>query len=81
MIYGGNREDAVAHYERALELEPESKVVVLEYARRLPDLDSERGTERAREMLTMAAELPIWDAYEEFIQQEIMEEPAALDRG
>ena len=67
-MYGGNRELAVVHYERALELAPDSKVVLLEYGRRLSELDREGGRERARELLSKAAELPALDAYEEFVQ-------------
>ena len=62
-----------------LELEPESKVVLLEYAARLPELDSERGRERARELLSKALELPVWDASEEFLQKDIVEALAALE--
>ena len=77
-LYKGNRERAVFHYERALELAPESKVVLLEYALRLPDLDREGGRERARLLLSKAAELPVLDAYGEFIQQDVLEALAKL---
>ncbi len=72
-IYGGKRESAVFHYERALELAPKSKVVLLEYAFRLPELDHKGGQKRAKELLMKAAELPARDAYEELIQQEVLE--------
>ena len=78
-MYGGSLENAVAHFERAMELEPESKVVLLEYAARLPALDAERGRERARELLSKALELPVWDASEEFLQQDIVEALEALE--
>ena len=80
-IYGGNRENAVIHYERALELAPDSKVVLLEYALRLPELDREGGRERARKLLSKTAELPVRDAYEEFIQQGVLEVLAELEGG
>ena len=73
MMYGANRKSAVIHYERALELAPESKVVLMEYALRLPELDRRGGRARARELLSKAAALPVRDAHEEFIQQEIAE--------
>ncbi len=73
MMYGGKQKSAVVHYERALELVPDSKVVLFEYAIRLPDLDRRGGRERARELLSKAAEIPVRNAHEEFIQQEIME--------
>lgn len=73
MMYGGKQKSAVIHYERALELAPDSKVVLFEYAIRLPELDRRGGRERARELLSKAAEIPVRNAQEEFIQQEIKE--------
>lgn len=78
-LYKGNRENAVVHYERALELAPDSKVVLLEYALRLPELDREGGRERAGELLSKAAELPARDAFEEFIQQAVLEALTELE--
>ena len=72
-MHGGNRVNAVIHYERALQLAPDAKVLLFEYGRRLPELDSARGRERAEEMLSRAAELPVRDAYEELVQEEILE--------
>jgi len=78
-IYGANREDAVHHYERALELAPDSKVLLYEYAISLHGLDEERGAERAREMLEKALELPVRDVYEEYVHLDILDrlEPLA----
>ena len=42
-MYGGNRPAAVVLFEQALQLAPESRVVLYEYAIRLPDLDEENG--------------------------------------
>ena len=80
-LYKGKRESAVIHYERALELAPESKVILLEYALRLPELDREGGRERAEELLSKAAVLPARDAYEEFIHQAVLEALAELEGG
>lgn len=80
-MYKASREKAVVHYERALELAPDSKVVLLEYAIRLPELDREGGRERAGALLSKAAELPVRDAYEEFIQQDVLEALAELEAG
>ncbi|MCY3772102.1 MAG: hypothetical protein OXG98_08790 [Gemmatimonadetes bacterium] len=80
-LYKGNRENAVMHYERALELAPDSKAILFEYALRLPELDREGGRERAVEMLSKAAGLPARDAYEEFIQQDILEALAESEGG
>lgn len=80
-LYKGKRESAIIHFERALELAPDSKVVLLEYALRLPDLDREDGRDRARVLLSKAAELPTRDAYGEFIQQDVLDALAELERG
>ena len=78
-MYGRNREDAIAHFEHALELAPDSKAVLLEYARRLPQLDEEAGAERAMEMLTKALELPVRDAYEDYVHFEVLDALDALE--
>ena len=78
-MFGGNREEAIIHFERALELAPDSKVVLLEYALRLPELDRDGGRERARAMLSHAVEVPAPDAYGEFIHGDIVEALASLD--
>ena len=75
-MYGGKKEEAVRHFERALELAPESKVVLHEYAIRLPRLDEENGRERAHEMLEKALGLPVLDAYENYVHLDILD---ALD--
>ena len=80
-MYRGNRENAVIHYERALELAPDSKVVLFEYALRLPYLDREDGRARARKMLSKAAELPTRDAYQAFIQQGVLDALTELEDG
>ena len=78
-MFGGDREEAIIHFERALELAPDSKAVLLEYGLRLPELDRDGGRERAREMLSRAAELPARDAYGEFIHGDVVEALASLD--
>ncbi|MYA63891.1 MAG: hypothetical protein F4139_00040 [Gemmatimonadetes bacterium] len=72
-MYGGKKEEAVVHFERALELAPESKVVLYEYAIRLPDLDEENGTQRAREMLEKALAVPVLDAYEDYLHLDVLD--------
>ena len=75
-MYGGRKEEAVVHYERALELAPKSKVVMYEYAIRLPELDKEGGRERALAMLEKAIGLPVADEYENYIHLDLLD---ALD--
>ncbi len=79
-LYGGNRDQAVSHLERALELAPHSKDVLLTAAVWLAVLDDDDGAERARELLTRAAAIPARDAWEELLQQEIETELAAMER-
>ena len=64
VMYGARKKEAASHYERALELAPESKVVLLDYALRLPKLDGREGKERAGELLEKAVGLPAGDVYE-----------------
>ncbi len=80
-MYGGKKEEAVVYYERALELAPESKVVMYEYAIRLPELDKEGGRERALEMLERAIALPVRDAYEEYIHFDLLDAVKELKDG
>ncbi len=80
-LYKGNREDAISHFERALELAPDSRVILLEYALNLPELDREGGRERAGALLSKAAGLPVRDAYDEFILQDVLEALAELEEG
>ncbi|MCY4647516.1 MAG: hypothetical protein OXE73_11655 [Gammaproteobacteria bacterium] len=80
-MYGGNRPAAVVLFEQALQMAPESRVVLFEYAARLPDLDEENGEERAREMLDRAAQLPIVDAYDGLIQELVLEAIAKREGG
>lgn len=80
-MYGGNRPAAVVLFEQALQMAPESRVVLYEYAIRLPDLDEENGEERAREMLAAAARLPVVDAYDEIIQELVLEAVADRESG
>ena len=76
-IYGANREDAIHHYERAMELAPDSKILLYEYAMSLPVLDEDGGAEAALEMLEKALGLPVLDAHEEWVHLDILD---GLDR-
>ena len=78
-IYGANRKAAISHYERALELVPDSKILLYEYGIRLADLYRDSGEERAREMLETALSRPAQDKYDEYIHREIVD--ALKSRG
>lgn len=79
MFKDANKADAVKHYERALELGGDSKLVRLEYARRLPKLDRKGGRERARALLAEAAASPVGDFHDGLIHEDVLRELAALD--
>lgn len=79
MFKDASREDAVRHFERALELGGGSKRVRLEYARRLPKLDRGGGRERARALLSEAAALPVGDFYDGLVHQAVLKELASLE--
>ena len=79
MFKDANKEDAVKHYERALELGRDSKLVRLEYARRLPKLDRKGGRERARALLAEASASPVGDFHDGLIHEDVLRELAALD--
>ena len=79
VMYGATRKKAVAYFERALELAPESKVVLLDYALRLPKLDKKKGRERAKELLAKAVGLPVGDVYGGFVHERAVAELKALE--
>ncbi len=80
-MYGGSEEEAVTLFERALELAPESRVVLHAYGIRLQRLDKESGTERAREMLERALALPLGDAYDDYVYLDVLDGLDALNEG
>lgn len=77
--YGGSRDDAIHHLERALELAPESKDVLLRCGMEFPRLYEDDGVERARALLTKAAAIPSRDVWEAYLQEEIEAELEALE--
>ena len=79
MMFGADEDDAIEFYERALEGAPEEKIVPLEYAIGLLDLDDDEYREQARRLLQRAIELPVKDAYDDLIHQKAVETLAALD--
>ena len=80
-MYGGKKEEAVKLFDRALELAPESKVVLHAYAIRLPRLDEENGRERAREMLEKALGVLPRDAYEDYVHLDVLDALDELNEG
>ncbi len=81
LLYGSNEEDALAHFERALELAPREKIVLLEYAIALLSLDTIGNHAEARDMLKRAIKLPSKDAHDRIIHRKAVERLTALDGG
>ena len=81
VMYGATKKEAAAHFERALELAPESAVVLLDYALRLPKLAGRKGRERARELLEKAVALPVGDVYGGFVHERAVAALKALAGG
>ncbi len=81
VMYGATKKEAAARFERALELAPESKVVLLDYALRLPKLAGKKGRERARELLEKAVALPVADVYGGFVHERAVAALKALAGG
>lgn len=81
ILYGANEEDALAHFERSLELAPQEKIVLLEYALGLLGLNPEDNRKKARDLLERAISLPAKDAHDRILHRKAIEQLAALDDG
>ena len=79
LLYGANEEDALAYFKRALELAPQEKIVLLEYALGLLSLDTIGNREEARDLLERAIKLPSKDAHDRIVHRKAVEQLAALD--
>ena len=78
-VYGATKKKALAHCQRALELAPDEKVVLVECGLGLLLLDDDRNREPARDLLVRALELPSKDAFDRILHQRTVEKLAALD--
>ena len=81
LLYSASEEDALVHFARALELAPQEKVVLLEYALGLLSLDEEKYGKKARNLLKRATSLPSKDAHDRIIHRKAIERLAALNGG
>lgn len=79
ILYDANEEDALAHFERASELAPREKIILLEYALGLLGLNADDNREKVRDLLERAIALPAKDALDRIIHQKAVEHLAALD--
>lgn len=64
LTYGANREDAVAHYQQALKLSPQSPIAHIEYANGLLMLFGDKKTGEATKLYEKAASMKGRDAME-----------------
>ena len=79
VVFGASRKRALAHYERALELAPDEKLVYLEYALGLLLLKKKKDRKKARDLLSRAIETPPKDAYDRLLHELSVEKRAGLD--
>ena len=79
MLYGANKNDALAHYEQAIQLAPDAKIGFAEYAIGLLLLDERRHGEQARDLLRRAIELPARDAHDRIIHQRAVAKLAEIN--
>ena len=69
MLYGASSQDALSHYEQALQLAPDTKIVYAEYANGLLLLNERKYLQQARELVERAVELPARDAHEQIVHE------------
>lgn len=79
MLYRARKKNAIASFERALELAPHEKPVPLEYANGLLLLDEDRYRAKARALLERAIEIPAKNAYDRIMHTMAVERLKALD--
>ena len=78
LVYGASPKRARAHYERAVKLAPDEKVVYVEYALGLLLLNEKKNRKRARELLERAIETRPRDAYDRLLHERALEKLASL---
>ena len=81
LLYGASEEEALAHFKRALELAPQDKAVLFEYALGLLKLDAEENRAKAHDLLERATGLPPKDAFERLVHQKALNRLAAIGGG
>lgn len=79
VLFGASGNEARAHYNAALELAPDAKIVHAEYALGLLLLDRRRHLEEARSLLERARELPSRDAHDRIVHDRVIANLAELD--
>ena len=81
MLYGASEKDALAHYEKALELAPGNKYPLVQYAQGLLLLDEDDHRRTARRLFTRAIALPSVDALDRLVHKQAVDGVSAIDGG
>ena len=81
MLYGASEKDALAHYEKALELAPGMKYPLVQYALGLVLLDDDDHRRNARRLFERAIALPSADALDRLVHKQAVDGVAAIDGG
>ena len=79
MLYGASEKDALAHYEKALELAPDMKYPLVQYALGLLLLDDDDHRRNARRLFERAIALPSADALDRLVHKQAVDGIAAID--
>ena len=78
-MFGASKKRARTHYERAFELDPESKQVVFEYASGLLTLNERKNRDRARRLYNRVLEMPSVTAIDGFLDERATKKLAEID--
>lgn len=79
MLFGASGNDALTHYNAALELAPDAKIVHAEYALGLLLLNRRRHLDEARSLLERARDLPARNAHDRIVHDRVIANLAELD--
>ncbi|MCY4428610.1 MAG: hypothetical protein OXC05_16480 [Halieaceae bacterium] len=79
VLYGASRKKALAQFEKALELAPEQKVVLVEYGLGLLRLGGGANRKRAHDLLLRSSQIPSLDAHDRILHQLAVRQLEVLD--
>ena len=78
VLYGASKNGALTHYEKAIRLAPDEKVIYVQYAFGLLLLNETANRDHARELLEHAVKMPSRDAHDRLFHQMAIERLAVL---
>ncbi|MDE0679245.1 MAG: hypothetical protein OXI11_03370 [Gammaproteobacteria bacterium] len=79
VLFGASGNEARAHYDAALELAPNAKIVHAEYALGLLLLDRRKHRDEARSLLERARDLPSRNAHDRIVHDRVIAKLVELD--